>query len=211
MKKLILAGLLAFSCLFASAQSDLQGKWFVGGQLGYQSLKNAEIAVLDREFDEVKNFSIMPTVGTFISPSVALGLSVGYENSKGTIIAADDTKVDTKLNAFVIAPFARKYWNITSGLYFFGEAALPVAFGSSKVGDIDESKISSTNIGLTLAPGFEYFINDWISVDTKLTVFSAAYSSVKPKGGDSESDFSIGANTNANKFGDLTIGVKFLF
>ncbi|WP_353120895.1 outer membrane beta-barrel protein [Dysgonomonas capnocytophagoides] len=212
MRKLFLVGALALSTLFVSAQDGLQGKWFVGGTVGYQSLKNQEVTVLGGEFDEVKSFSIMPTIGTFISPSVAVGAAVGYQNIKGTDILSEGKKADTKFNAFVIQPFARKYWNITGGLHFFGEAALPVQFGNTKTGEGDaQVKVNATSFGLALSPGFDYIVNDWISIETKFTVFNIDYTSVKPKGGDSTNNFSIMGDTNANKFGDLTIGVKFLF
>lgn len=212
MRKLFLVGALALSTLFVSAQDGLQGKWFVGGSVGYQSLKKEYVSVLNGSFDEVKKFSIVPTVGTFISPSIAVGAGFGYANTKGTNIDGEGKKTSAKHNAIVIQPFARKYWNIAGGLHFFGEAALPVEFGNTKSGEGEaQVKINDTSVGLTLSPGFDYIVNDWISIETKFTVFNVDYTSVKPKGGDSTNNFSIMGDTNANKFGDLTIGVKFLF
>jgi len=210
MKKLLLACLLAIPCLFAHAQVDLQKKWFVGGQVSYHSIDDPGLAQYTSGYD-LKQYHFLPTVGTFISSSVAVGLSVGYQNSKYT--GKDDNNWTSKYNNIDIQPFTRKYWNITKGLYFFGEAALPISFGNSKgiLQDTEVYKMNTTHIGLRVSPGFDYFINDWISIETKFTLFSATYTEFKPKEGDSTTNFRIGADTNANQIGDLTIGVKFLF
>lgn len=211
MRKLLLAGLFALSCLFVNAQSDLQGKWFVGGQLGFNSGKsytdglNENNEPIDVEIKR-NSFDVVPMFGTFISPSVAVGAGLGYSSYKNK----QGGEQTSKGNDFTIAPFARKYWNITGGLYFFGEAALPVSFGSFEMANKD-SKVSTTGINIELSPGFDYFINDWISIETKFNILTAGYNSAKPKGGKTASTFGINGDTHQNEFGDLTIGVKFLF
>lgn len=152
------------------------------------------------------SFDVVPMVGTFISPSVAVGAGLGYNSSKDKV-AGEQTG---KSNTITISPFARKYWNIAGGLHFFGEAALPVSFGSSE-GVNSDSKKNTTDINIALSPGFDYIINDWISIETKFNILTAGYSSQKPKGGKTDSSFGFNGNTHANEFGDLTIGVKFLF
>ncbi|NDV77952.1 outer membrane beta-barrel protein [Dysgonomonas sp. 511] len=206
MKKILLVAALAMTCLFANAQDDLQGKWFVGGAVGYTS-KSSSFA------DKKDNsFVIKPTVGTFISSDLAVGASLGYSNSKRYTGRSEDangnvTYTESKENQFIIEPFVRKYWTIAGGLKFFGEASLPVAFG-----DVKDS-YSTTSVGLAIAPGFEYFINSWISVDTKFHLFGVAYenTSYDAEGVDSKNGFAVGGNTHYNNIGDLTIGVKFLF
>lgn len=206
MKKLLLSGFLVLSCLFMNAQEGLQGTWFAGGQLGFGSTKrNVTISGTDAE-RKINSFSISPLVGTFVSPDVAVGLAFGYENQK-IKVAGEQT---SKTNGFIIQPFARKYWNISGGLYFFGQAALPVSFGSEE-GANSDSKINTTDIYVALAPGFDYVINSWLTVETSFTVLSAGYSSEKPKGGKTDSSFGFNANSHGNKIGDLTIGIKFLF
>ncbi|MBD8387605.1 outer membrane beta-barrel protein [Dysgonomonas sp. BGC7] len=202
MRKLFLVGALALSTLFVSAQDGLQGKWFVGGQLGFGSSKDNKTALETK----TTSFNVVPMVGTFISPSVAVGAGLGYTSSK-VKVAGEQTR---KTNGFEIAPFARKYWNIAGGLYFFGEAALPVSFGSTE-GANSDSKSNSTAINIALAPGFDYIINDWISIETKFNILTAGYNSDKPKGGTRSDSFGFNGNTHQNEFGDLTIGVKFLF
>lgn len=208
MKKLLLVSALALSCLFANAQDGLKGTWFVGGQVGFGSDKSYATSSGQALERKVNDFTVAPLVGTFVTPSVAVGAALGFESGK-VKVGGEQTEKSTD---FSIMPFARKYWNITGGLYFFGQAALPLSFGSTEYGSGDNKlKVNDTNIAVALAPGFDYIINDWISVETSFTILSARYNSSKPKGGDSSNSFRFNGNTHGTEIGDLTIGVKFLF
>lgn len=206
MKKLFLVGALALTTLFASAQDGLQGKWFVGGQFGYEHSKIKDGGKSD-------NYTILPTIGTFISPDLAVGAALGYAGTK---------EGDFKTNQVVIAPLARKYWNISGGLFFFGQASLPVSFGDKNFGELVDKdgktyvgqfdkKAKTLGINVELAPGFDYIINERFSVETSFTVLSLGYNNEKQ--GDYKKDtFGFFANRdNGPKFGDLKIGFKMIF
>jgi len=207
MKKSLLVVLLALLCMFANAQDGLQGTWFVGGQLKFGNSKSYTGTTEISEM-KVNDFKVAPLIGTFISPSVAVGAGLGFGTGK-TKIADVQTLKSTN---FSITPFARKYWNITGGLYFFGEAALPVSFGNTEFGTGDAKlKVNDTQIGLALSPGFDYIINSWLTIETSFTLLSAGYKNNKPKGGESTNSFEFNGDTHRNKIGDLAVGVKFLF
>lgn len=203
MKKLLLVGALALSTMFASAQG-LEGKWFVGGQFGYNHTKEE---IKNSKFELKKDtYTILPTVGTFISPDVAVGAALGYSGSKNG---------DVKTNAITVMPLARKYWNISGGLFFFGQAALPVSFGDTK-GILDESgkeldKIKNFGIGVELAPGLDYIINEKFSIETSFTVLSVGYKNRK-QGDWKSNDFGFNVNENGgSKIGELRVGFKMIF
>lgn len=203
MKKLLLVGALALSTMFASAQG-LEGKWFVGGQLGYEHTKVKDGGKGDK-------YTIMPTVGKFISPDVAVGAAFGYEGSKNG---------DFKTNQVVVAPLVRKYWNISGGLFFFGQASLPVSFGDKNFGEMEDKdgeiyigkldkKAKTLGVNLELAPGFDYIINEKFSIETSFRVLSLGYNNEKQ--GDYKKDtFGFFAN-EGTKFGELKIGFKMIF
>ena len=209
MKKLFLVAALAVISMCVSAQG-LKGTWFAGGQLSFGSSKD-NIASTEGSFErKTTDFTVLPILGTFVSPDVAIGAGVGYISSQ-TKDAGEQTG---KANTFVIKPLLRKYWNISGDLFFFGQASVPVMFGSGETAK-GEGKFNSTNIGLELAPGFDYVINGWITIETSFTIFNAGYSSVKPEGGDTDSSFGLNFNPfrsmGDRKVGDLQVGVKFLF
>lgn len=195
MKKLFLVGALALSTMFANAQG-LEGKWFVGGQFGYN---HSKVKGTDLKTD---TYTILPTVGTFISPDVAVGAQLGYSGSK----------IDgAKTNQITIAPLARKYWNISGGLFFFGQAALPVSFGDTKGADKDATKVKNFGVDVTLAPGFDYIINEKFSIETSFTVLNVGYSNRK-NGDVKKNSFGFNANKNGgSEIGDLMIGFKMIF
>lgn len=202
MKKLFLLGFLVVSCLFVNAQDGLQGTWFAGGTVGFGSSKSGEGDLQEK----TNSFAIQPLVGTFISPNVAVGAAIGYTSSKDKV-GGEQT---AKTSGFLIQPFARKYWNVTGSLYFFGQAALPINFDSEE-GTNSDSKINHTGVNLSLSPGFDWIVTSWMTVETSFEVFRVGYNSEKPKGGKSDSDFGLYGNTHQNKLGNLTVGVKFLF
>ncbi len=204
MKKMILVVVLATVCLFANAQDGLKGTWFAGGELSYGSSHIEE--------GKQTTTTVLPIVGTFISPDVAIGVGVGYMGSK----LKDDGVQIEKTNGFVIKPLVRKYWNISGGLFFFGQAALPVIIGNTTLGDGDASvKVNSTQMAIQLAPGFDYVVNSWLTIEASFPIFSAGFNTAKPKGGDSTTDFHVNANpfnsVDDRTLGSLQLGVKFLF
>lgn len=199
MKKLLLVGALALATVFgANAQDGLEGKWFVGGQLGYKHTKDkvADTSVKTNEY------TIMPTIGTFISPDVAVGAAVGYTGSK---------KDKLKTNNFTIMPLARKYWNVSGGLFFFGQAGLPVTFGdvNNRGGVVLDDKIKNFGVNVQLSPGFDYIINGKFSIETSFNILTVGYNHEK-EGKRKSDSFGFFANEGSS-FGDLMIGFKMIF
>lgn len=209
MRKLFLLGFLAVSCLFVSAQDGLQGTWFVGGNVNLNSNKGYE-AIDDVLYEvKTKDYGIMPLVGTFVSPNVAIGAAIGYNHIK-----EGEKRYEAKTNVFTVMPLVRKYWNLTGSLYFFGQASLPVQFGNYKepITGAGDYKENFWGIHAELSPGFDWIVNSWFSVEASFVLVNAGYSSSKPKGGDSTSSWGVNGNTvGTSKFGDINVGVKFLF
>ena len=115
MKKIIVLTVLASLGFMASAQNKgLQGTWFATSQFGYQQSKSGNV--------KSTNFTILPIVGNFVNPSVAVGLAFGYVNIK----AETGSTVNANSGLVVVQPLVRKYWNVNGGLFFFGQLAVPV-------------------------------------------------------------------------------------
>lgn len=207
MKKLLLIGAFALTSLFVSAQDGLRGTWFVGGQLSYGNSKNYTDAGKEQKID---NMTILPIAGVFVSPSVAVGLGVGYENSTTKLEGEQTGKSDL----IIIKPLARKYWNITGGLFFFGQAAVPVLLSTGEEAK-DTGKTKRTSASLELAPGLDLVVTKWLTIETSFTILNTGYTSSKPDGGKTSSTFGFNANPfrsiGDRTVGNLEVGVKFLF
>ena len=202
MKKILLVAGIVLLSLTANAQEKskgLQGVWWAAGQVSFDSSKTGTLK-------ETSN-TILPIVGTFITPDVSIGLGIGNINS--TSKAGSVTTAES--NTFIIEPLVRKYWNVKGGLFFFGQVALPITSGKDKISD---DKTSS--VALAVAPGFDYIINKWLTIETSFTFLNVSSTTSTPKVGNKTTDFAFNANPfdmnpGARSIGGLTVGVKFLF
>jgi len=201
MKKLFLLAGIALLSLNANAQEEnkgLEGTWWAAGQVSFSSQKTGDAKTTSN--------MILPIVGYFITPSVTVGAGLGVMNGK----TDNGVAVTSETSTIVIKPLARKYWNISGGLFFYGQAALPVTFGDDKIND---SKTSS--FSLEVAPGFDYIVNKWLTVETSFTIFNVGTSTYTPNVGDKTTTFGFNANpmnsVGDREIGKLQVGVKFLF
>lgn len=203
MKKILVAGAIALFGL-ASAQTTekagLQGRLFLMGQVGYESTENNNNNVTKN------NFSIVPTVGYFVSPTVAVGLGVGYTNGSEKV-SNNLGEVKTINDAFKVMPLARKYWGLGEKLYIFGQVAVPMEWGSDKVkvnGNQVGDKAKYSSYGVQVAPGLDYFLtNNWT---VEATIGAFGYNNKKYKGAESTDNYNFGVN-----FSNIQLGVKYIF
>jgi hypothetical protein len=212
MKKILLLAGFALFGFSANAQEEgaskgLKGTFWVAGQVSFDSSKTG-LAKTDSNM-------ILPIVGYFIAPSTTIGIGVGNIGSK-TVDATGFKTADG--NTFVVKPLIRKYWNITGGLFFYGQAAVPVTFGKSNVYNINpllNTDAKTTSVSLEVAPGFDYVINKWMTVETSFAILNVGSSTSTPNVGDKTTKFGFNVNPMNSvadrQLGNLQIGVKFLF
>jgi hypothetical protein len=208
MKKIVALIGIVFVGLTVKAQETnqgLKGAWFVTSQFGYQQTKT----------DDVKhtNLSVIPVVGTFITPSVAVGAGLGFINMKSD----SNTGTAAKTDLIVIEPLARKYWNVAGSLYFFGQLAAPIITGKEK-----ESDLKINQFGLSLSGGFDYFVTKYFSVEFSYDLANFTSTTLDPKNGSKTTVTNFGlahvANVdsaylvgNPNLTTPLSFGFKFIF
>ena len=208
MKKIVTLISIVLVGLTAKAQDSaqgLKGAWFATSQFGYQQTKTADV--------KNTNLSVIPIVGTFITPSVAVGAGLGYINMKSGSKAGTEAKTDL----IVIEPLARKYWNVAGSLYFFGQAALPVITGKEKEGD---TKINQ--FGLSVSGGFDYFVTKNFSVEFSYDLANFTSTTIDPTVGEKTTVTNFGLAHMANVDSaylaggtslttPLSVGFKFIF
>lgn len=216
MKKLLVASAVA---LFGLSNAQIaKGTLYLSGTVGYSQEES------NNGNSKVENFNVLPTVGYFVAPNFAVGLGVGYQTEKSTDIntttAGAFTTVNTsveKYPAFVVAPFARKYWTLSDKLYFFGQLAVPMQFGKAEtevssvttngtttVSTSTSTEAKYTQIGVTVKPGLDYFLNKNWTIEATIGEFG--YNNFKPKGGEAVNNYNFGLN-----LANVGIGVKYVF
>lgn len=201
MKKLLLASIVLLG-LNANAQEEnkgLEGTWWVAGQVAFSSTDNGA--------SETKSNTIVPIAGYFIAPTTTVGLGIGVINS--TTDAGSVTVAES--NTFIVQPLVRKYWGLGGKFFMYGQASLPMTFGKDKITDD-----KTTSIGVDIAPGFDFLVNSWMTVETSFSLLNITSSTLKPSSGDSTNSFSFNANPfdlnpGSRSIGGLRVGVKFLF
>ncbi len=201
MKKLLLASIVLLG-LNANAQEEnkgLEGTWWVAGQVAFSSTDNGA--------SETKSNTIVPIAGYFIAPTTTVGLGIGVINS--TTDAGSVTVAES--NTFIVQPLVRKYWGLGGKFFMYGQASLPMTFGKDKITDD-----KTTSIGVDIAPGFDFLVNSWMTVETSFSLLNITSSTLKPSSGDSTNSFSFNANPfdlnpGNRSIGGLRVGVKFLF
>ena len=207
MKKILLFAGIALMSLTASAQDGLKGAWFATAQVGYTQTKTGDA--------KDTNMTILPIVGTFVTPSVAVGVAVGNVSMKSE--TAGTTTMDASL--LVVEPLARKYYNVAGSLYFFGQAALPIISGKEK-----ESDLKVSQFGVALSSGFDYFVTKSLSVEFSYNLVNFSQTTLTPKTGDktTTTDFSLAhvatvdssynlSGAGATLTTPLSFGFKFIF
>jgi opacity protein-like surface antigen len=199
MKKLLMAASIAVFGLSAAQSTGLQGTSFVSGQVQYNRTEN------NNNNASQDSFAILTTVGTFITPSIVIGGAIGYQSTTAeqTVGAIKSKNTD---GAFVIMPFARKYWGLGEKLYFFGQLDVPLAFGKVKqeVTGLASNSTNYTSFGVNVRPGLDYIVNSNWTFETTIGQFG--YNSTKPEGGKSIDNYGFGLNLSS-----ITFGVKYLF
>ena len=207
--------LIGFAAKAQDASQGLKGAWFATSQFGYQQTKTGDV--------KATNISVLPIVGTFVTPSVAVGAAVGFINIKadGYPEGSTDLKTLAKTDLFVFQPLVRKYWNVAGSLYFFGQAAIPVITGKEK-----ESDLKVNQVGLSVSGGFDYFVTKNFSVEFSYDLANFTSTTLDPKVGEKTTVTNFGlahvanveplyngalGGSNPTLTSPISVGFKFIF
>lgn len=211
-KVLLITGITLMSfCGFAQEKENkgLDGAWFATSQFGYQQSKTGD----------VKNttLSVIPIVGNFVTPSVAIGAGIGYVNVK----SENDAGTAANTGIVVVEPLVRKYWNVAGNFYFFGQIATPVLSGKEK-----ESDLKVNQFGVSMSGGFDFFVTKNFSVEFSYDLANFTSTTLKPESGEKTtiSNFSLAhvatvdpvyidalGGSMPNLTTPLSFGFKFVF
>ena len=200
MKKLLLS-LVAVAGLVYGAQAQTEkGNFMLGGNVGVNSTKADGAPKADF------SFTVLPSVGYFISNNFAIGTGVGYEYNKTVSEKTQD-------GAFKVAPFGRYYVGLSDQFKFFGQLSVPLAFGELKAtdanGDNSVKLGTTTKIGVEVAPGFAFFPTKKIGIELSVKGLSYENYTIKAEGTGAKlktNSFGLNADTFAPR-----LGVQFYF
>ncbi|MNK15408.1 hypothetical protein D3C87_335460 [compost metagenome] len=196
MKKLLVLGAVAlFGAMNAqeSAEGFVKGSTFITGSVGFNSSKTGDV--------KSNGFTIAPSVGHFVSPNIAVGARLGFDN-----VTNDNGTIETKTNTFSAGVFGRYYWMPASKFSIFAELGVDYANASFDAGVAGFEKSKANGFGFGFAPGINYFLNNNFALEAKWGVLG--YSSVKPDidGAKATNNFDFGVNLS-----DINLGLVYKF
>lgn len=218
MKKLLLsAAVVAFG--LSNAQIA-KGTVYVSGQVGYSQFED------NNNDSKDESFRVIPTVGYFVAPNLAIGTGVGFGSNKytrtNTTTSGPLTTVsvnENKESAFIVSPFVRKYWTLSDKLFIFGQLEVPMEFGKYRSednstttgsGNTVTSSVSSetkyTAVGVNVKPGLDYFLNKNWTIEATIGEFGYQTYKLDAPGAENQNNFNFGMNLSS-----VSIGVKYVF
>ena len=183
--------LLLVSALCLTFQAFGQsGKFFIGGDVGFSttSYSNKGTGYPKSQYD----FSLQPSIGYYLSDKLAIGTGLGF-SVYGNTYNTNPQVTDATTN-FSITPFVRYALIEVNNFSFIGQGSLGVGFGGSgsSTGGTTTTGPSTFNFNFGISPGFQYKLNDKISLETFFGDIGLKYNSTTPKTGSKTS------NTNFN-------------
>lgn len=218
MKKIILSVAAVFAFGFANAQEEVKeskgfgfanGDIIVEGNLSFGSEKN------DDNTTEVKTseFSFNPKVGYFVTDKIAVGAEFGIGSGKEETTVTGVGSTEDKMNSFGAGVFARYYFlNLGERFKTYTEAGL--GFGSTKSETDGTENWKTSNFGVGIDLGMNYFVTENFAINFGLTDV-LAFNSGKtefPGGGETKStEFSGNFNVFNNFFNTAQFGLTWKF
>ncbi|NAS31048.1 outer membrane beta-barrel protein [Flavobacteriaceae bacterium R38] len=190
MKKILLGAFMLFSVMLQAQEEENQGfqkgDFFISGNVSFSTFNNSDIDV------DVTSFSILPSVGYFISDHFALGASLGYSSTKNETAFTETTD-----NSFTGGVFGQYVFTPAKKFSFTGTLALNYLntdFDTPGGGDA-----SIDTFQASLAPGIYYFLSKSFAITSSVGVLS--YQNI---GGDADaSSFTLSLNPDNLNFGLL--------
>ena len=178
MKKIFAIALVAMMTMTANAQV------YVGGGVGLQSSSY--------DGNSETYFTIIPEIGYNLNEDWAVGIVLGYGESK-TTLKEDGVKMTAKVKAFEIAPYAR---------YTFAKFDKVNLFVDGTVGYKHENYagVKTNTFALGFKPGIAVNLNEKLSFVTHVGFLG--YENAKVKGADKATNtFGVGLDGSNLSFG----------
>ncbi|HET8808649.1 MAG TPA: porin family protein [Flavobacteriaceae bacterium] len=192
-KGLLIAAIAVFGFTSANAQETsnggfAQGDLFISGAVGFGSQKTGDA--------KTNSFEIAPRLGYFVSENIAVGIALGYQNSKSEDALGNETE---DISTLALGAFGRYYFMPANQFSLFGQLGVEYLSTEYNIADV---KVSG--FGASLAPGISYFVSNNFALEATFGILG--YSTVEPDGGESTDTFQFGVDMN-----DINFGIVYKF
>jgi hypothetical protein len=198
--------LLSFFCFSLNAQV------FIGGNFGFNTTNNK---TADGNKTSGYSLSLSPYAGKFLSDKFAVGVALDITFSGNTSgVNPETTSESSILGGSLFLRYYAIKWNKFS-VFGQGNIGLAIDNSSTKADGSTTDGPKATELYFSVYPGLSYDINDKLSLQTSLNIFSLGYNYTTTKIGTNtatSSGFNIGAGlSNIVSVSAVTVGAIYKF
>ena len=164
--KILLLSVIVLTSVSVKAQI-LKGSTYIGGNFSVSASND------EGENRKSNSFYISPSIGKAIKENLIVGVALNYGN---LFTEYEAPSRETRLTNYGAGFFVRKYLNLGSKFYIFGQGSLGANFGENKysTGQGTDTKFYSVN--LNFYPGIAFEINRTFQLEAGLNdLFTVSY------------------------------------
>lgn len=165
--------------------------------------------------EKTASFNFNPKAGYFVTDKIAVGVDLGFGQTKNTKVVNDIKTVGTN-KSFGVGAFGRYYFlEVGSRFKTYTEVGAGYANlnqGESKVGDVKTDGIKSNGFAANAGIGANYFLTEKIAINFAFAdVISYGTLKADVDGAESVSAFNTNVNVFNNFFETAKFGLTFKF
>lgn len=209
MKKILLTLTAVAAFTFATKAQQFgfeKGNFLVEGaiQVGTEDDKNIS--------EKSSSFLIAPKAGYFVTDKIAVGVQLGFGQTKETDYSGA-SDVYTKENAFGVGAFGRYYF-LEVGSRFKAYSELGVGYTTTKVGltETDDKGLKNNGFGVNGGIGANFFLTEKIALGYQFAnVIGFNNSKVDVDGAKASNEFYVNLNSFENFFNSGQFSLTFKF
>lgn len=183
-----------------------KGDGLLEGAIGVSSTDNQSTEV------KVNSFSLSPKVGYFVSNKTAIGVKLGYNQTKTTNYSGSN-EIYSQNNGLGIGVFARYYLlEVGSRFKAYGEAGLGyTSAGGENNNGTTTVKLDKTNtIGINGGIGANFFLTDNIAIGYQFAdVIGFSTTKATTSGAKASNNFNVNLNSFSNFFNTGQFSLTF--
>jgi hypothetical protein len=213
--------LFLFPCIHLTAQ-PAEGKFMLGSSITYTNQLNDNYTAqgyLNGEQLTNKNLNVSLQGGYFFTDHLVFGLAVNYVDNNEVQQNLPVEQYTSVSKTWYYGLFGRSYSKITEKLYFINSLAISIQSGTNnavddsiKAGSQTPSSLKVMGYEINYAPGFSYFIKDWIAVNASVGGVSYNhYTATTTSGSFTGTSTSNGLLSINLPFSSFNFGVNFFF
>lgn len=164
-------------------ESISKGTKFIGGSFSFSTSKTEDSY-------QSTGASIGPLMGFYIKDNLALGGALSYNTGTTEYLVSNSS---TSYSGIGLSAFLLRNYRVGNNLFFTLQPQASLGFSKQKYSNISATNYSNFDLGLSISPGFMFFINRKFALQTSIGSLGYSFNRRKQE--------NIDEPTNTHNFG----------